>query len=59
MNERGIELFRPFNSGTVIPTSPVVAGDSSKRLTNYGRIVNVYGPGRTSKDVLRDLDRMI
>jgi hypothetical protein len=35
------------------------AGIGGRSLTNYGRIVNVYGPGRKSIDVIRDLDRMV
>lgn len=57
VNERGIEFFRPYDSGTVMPTAP--AGGVGDRWVNYGRVINVYGPGRQSKDVLRDLDRAV
>jgi len=59
VNERGIEFFRPFQAGTVLPLAPAGAGDSSRRWTNYGKVINVYGPGRTSRDVLWDLDQQL
>ncbi len=41
---------------TITPTVNPLAGS---RWTNYGRVINVYGPGRGSRDVLRDLDSMV
>jgi len=57
VNERRMEFFRPFQSGTVLPIAPAGGADSSRRWTNYGKVINIYGPGRQSRDVLRELDR--
>ena len=58
VNERGMEFFRPYSSGTVLPTAPG-GGGGGDRWVNYGHVTTIYGPGRRTDDVIRDLDRMV
>jgi len=62
VNEAGIEYFRPQTAGEVIPLTqmaPAAGGGGGGGITNYGRWIQVYGPGRRTADVLRDMDRMV
>jgi len=59
VNERGIEYFRPFTSGEVIPLTQMAPAAGGGAWTNYGRVTYVYGPGRRTDDVIRELDRMV
>ncbi len=59
VNERGMEFFRPFSSGVVMPTAPAGGAPGGDRWVNYGHVTTIYGPGRRTDDVIRDLDRMV
>ena len=59
VNEGDIEFFRPFSSGMVMPIAPDGGGGGGNRMTNYGRIINVFGPRQGTREILRNIDRMV